>query len=165
MKEANKPKADFVVSILLVCFGLWVILHAYRMPRFENLNADPFSVPGIVPGSLGVVIMLLGSVVLIRSLRQKGHRLRVDRETLRSFGRDPSMQRMLASLLVCFIYGFVLVGLINYYLATFIFMLAFLILFQYQPSQPFGGQGRLWVASTLQALLTAGLVGAVFRYL
>jgi hypothetical protein len=57
------------------------------------------------------------------------------------------------------------VGRLNYYLATFIFVLIFLILFQFRRSEDSTARGKLLTLAVLQALLTAGIVGAVFRYL
>ena len=56
MKPENMPRADFVVSILLMGFGLWLVVAALQMPRFENLGANPFSVPGIDPGYVALYI-------------------------------------------------------------------------------------------------------------
>ncbi len=165
MKPENMPKADFIVSILLMCFGIWIMIHSYHMPRFEELGADPFSVPGIVPGILGLIIFVLSLVVFIRSLYRKGYRLGLTRQAVVVFIRDTSTQRMLLTTLICIVYGLGMVGNMDYYLATFMFVLAFLILFQYRPAEGFGTQGKMLLMSLLQAGLTAGVVGAVFRYL
>lgn len=165
MKPENMPKADFVTSIVLMAFGIWVVVHSLRMPRFENLGANPFSVPGIVPGLLGIIIFLLSLVIFLRALKQKGHRLGINAAIIRNFTRDASMQRMVVTILVCGVYGLGLIGKINYYLATFLFVLAFLLLFQYRPSHDGPTTGKLIAVSVFQAVLTAGAVGAVFRYL
>jgi len=165
MKQENMPKADFVVSLLLMGFGVWIVIHSFQMPRFEELGANPFSVPGIVPAILGTIIFILSFIVFIRSLTRKGYRLGLNRTSLTGFFRNVSMQRMLLTILICIVYGIVLVGRINYYLATFVFVLVFLILFQYRPSEGFPAQRKKLVLSFIQALLTAGIVGAVFRYL
>lgn len=165
MKQENMPKADFVVSLLLMGFGVWIVIHSIQMPRFEQFGANPFSVPGIVPGILGIIIFILSLIVFIRSLTRKGYRLGLNRAALTAFFRNTDMQRMLLTILICIVYGIVLVGRINYYLATFVFVLVFLILFQYRPSKGFLSQRRKLVLSFIQALLTAGVVGAVFRYL
>lgn len=165
MKQENMPKADFVVSILLMCFGVWIVIHSFQMPRFKELGADPLSVPGIVPGILGTVIFILSLVVFIRSLARKGYRLGLNRQTLNNFLRESSLNRMLLTMLICIVYGIFMVGRLNYYLATFIFVLTFLILFQFRNLEDATGRGRLFALAVLQALLTAGIVGAVFRYL
>ncbi len=159
------PKADFVVSIVLMSFGIWIMIHSYHMPRFEDLGADPFSVPGIVPGILGLIIFVLSLVVFIRSIYNKGYRLGLTRQTVTNFVQNASTRRMLLTTLICIVYGLGMVGNMNYYLATFLFVLVFLILFQYRPAEGFAAQKKMLVMSLLQAGLTAGVVGAVFRYL
>jgi hypothetical protein len=165
MKPENMPRADFVTSILLMAFGIWIVVHSLQMPRFENLEANPFSVPGIVPGLLGVVIFILSLVVFLRSLKQNGHRLGINATVVGNFVKDASMQRMLITILICSVYGLGMIGSVNYYVATFLFVLAFLLLFQYRQAQKNQAMGKLIAVSVLQALLTAGAVGAVFRYL
>jgi hypothetical protein len=158
MKPENMPKADFVVSILLMGFGVWIVLHSLQMPRFKELDADPLSVPGIVPG-------ILGLVVFIRSLTRRGYRLGLNRQTLKNFFKETSSQRMLLTIFICIVYGSFMVGSINYYPATFIFVLVFIILFQFRGAQGAATRGKMLMFAVLQALLVAGIVGAVFRYL
>ncbi len=165
MKQENMPKADFVVSILLMCFGVWIVIHSLQMPRFKEVGANPFSVPGIVPGILGTVIFILSLVVFIRSLTRKGYWLGLNRQTLKNFFQEISLQRMLLTIFICIVYGILMVGSLNYYLATFIFILVFLILFQLLGSEDITARGKLLMLSVLQAVLVAGIVGAVFRYL
>ena len=165
MKPENMPKADFVVSILLMAFGVWIVLHSLQMPRFKELSADPLSVPGIVPGILGTVIFILSLVVFIRSLTRRGYQLGLNRQTLKNFFQDISAQRMLLTIFICIVYGILMVGNMNYYPATFIFVLVFIILFQFRGSQDGTTRGKMLMFAVLQALLAAGIVGAVFRYL
>lgn len=165
MKQENMPKADFVMSILLMCFGVWIVIHSLQMPRFKEVGANPFSVPGIVPGILGTVIFILSLVVFIRSLTRKGYWLGLNRQTLKNFFQEISLQRMLLTIFICIVYGILMVGSLNYYLATFIFVLVFLILFQLLGSEDITARGKLLMLSVLQAVLVAGIVGAVFRYL
>ncbi|MGD9044791.1 MAG: tripartite tricarboxylate transporter TctB family protein [Desulfobacterales bacterium] len=165
MKQENMPKADFVVSILLMAFGVWIVIHSLEMPRFKELDADPLSVPGIVPGLLGTVIFILSLVVFIRSLFRKGYQLGLNRQTLKNFFQDTSAQRMLLTIFICIVYGIFMIGRINYYPATFIFVLVFIILFQFRVGQGGTTRGKMLMFAALQAVLAAGIVGAVFRYL
>ena len=165
MKPENMPKADFVVSILLMLFSLWIIAHALQMPRFEDVGANPFSVPGIVPGLLGTVVFFLSLTIFIRSLRQKGYRLGLGRAALAGFLEDPGTRRMLLTTVLCVIYGLALVGRINYYLATFLFVFGFLLIFLHRASPAPSARLGLLLAALVQATLTSALVGAVFRYL
>ena len=71
MKESNMPKADFLVSIFFIILGVIVLILSFRMPRFEDLGANPYSVPGIVPGFLGAIIAILGGALFARSVLTK----------------------------------------------------------------------------------------------
>ena len=165
MKRENMPKADFVVSLRLMAFGVWIVIHSVEMPRFKELDADPLSVPGIVPGILGAVIFILSLVVFIRSLIRKGYQLGLNRQTLMNYFQDTSAQRMLLTIFICIVYGIFMIGRVNYYPATFIFVLVFIILFQFRGVQSGTSRGKMLMFAVLQAVLAAGIVGAVFRYL
>ena len=165
MKPENMPKADFVVSILLMLFGIWIVIHSLQMPRFQNLGANPFSVPGIVPGVLGTIIFVLSLAVFIRSLRRKGYQLGLSRDKVKRYIEDPSTQRMLLTTLICVIYGLAMIGHMNYYLATFLFVLFFLLLFQFRSVENAVTRRKMMITAVVQAVLTAAVVGSVFRYL
>ena len=165
MEDRNMPKADFLASIPLIAFGVWIVVHAFHMPRFEEFGANPFSVPGIVPGILGSIIAVLSLLVFIRSIRRKGYQLGLNAATLKNTFQNPSFKRMSVTCLICVTYGLGLVGYINYYLATFLYVCAFLILFQVDFSENIFIQRKTIIGSFTQAVLISGIVGAVFRYL
>ena len=165
MEDRNMPKADFVASIILMAFGIWIVVHSIHMPRFKEFGANPFSVPGIVPGLLGTIITALSLLVFIRAVRRKGYKLYVSGHVLKSTMQDASFKRMVITCSVCVLYGLGMVGTISYYLATFIYVFAFLIIFQYRFSDEYNNQRKLIGWSFVQAMLIAGTVGVVFRYL
>ena len=165
MEDRNMPKADFVASIILMAFGIWIVVHSIDMPRFKEFGANPFSVPGIVPGLLGTIITALSLLVFIRALRRKGYKLYVSGHVLKSAMQDASFKRMIITCSVCVLYGLGMVGTLSYYLATFIYVFAFLIIFQYRLSVTTNNQKKMVGWSFVQAMLIAGTIGVVFRYL
>jgi hypothetical protein len=72
---------------------------------------------------------------------------------------------MLLTTLLCVIYGLAMIGHLNYYLATFLFVIGFLLIFQYHALTTIFAQRRLLLTAFVQAALTAAIVGVVFRYL
>ena len=56
---------------------------------------------------------------------------------------------MVLTTLICIVYGIGMIGNMNYYLATFGFVLAYLILFQYRPAVSIAAQGKMLVMSVL----------------
>jgi hypothetical protein len=165
MKQSEMNKADFITSLVLVGFGLAVLILSIQMPRFESRDANPYSVPGIVPGLLGIVIGTLGLVLLIRSVRNGGYRLNVRNFSLATYLTDAATKRMVVTIAICLFYAFIMIGRIPYLLATIIFIALFVITFEYQKTDPVSTRVRTVVFAVLLAGISGGVIWAVFRYL
>ncbi len=164
MKETNMPKADFVTSIILSICSISIIVISIRMPRMEEVGADPYSAPGIVPGFLGVLIFILSMILFVRSLLRKGHALDVNGESISAFFKDRAVIRVLLTILLSVFYGAVLLGKMPYVPVTFLYVMAFVLIFEYRFDRKFHVQKKTVLFSTIQALLTSGIVATVFRY-
>ena len=53
-------RVDALLGFLVAAIGAGFLIGAWAMPRFEHRNADPLTLPGITPGMLGLVILVLG---------------------------------------------------------------------------------------------------------
>ena len=108
----------------------------------EELGANPYSVPGIVPGLLGVIITFLSLILLGRSILQQGHQLQLTRTKIIAFFKDTSIKRVLLTILLGTIYGIGLLGRIPYVVATVLYVFTFITLFEYHRDKPFQLQGH-----------------------
>jgi hypothetical protein len=93
-------KLDFISALVLMALGAGVVIESLRMPRLENLNINPDTVPGLVPGILGVVLFILGGVLLLRSILRGGWRLSFGGAGISALLRDKALQRLLLALLL-----------------------------------------------------------------
>ena len=50
-----------------IAFGLAVAIASWRMDRLAHLRISPYSIPGLVPGILGMLMVVFGSVLLARA--------------------------------------------------------------------------------------------------
>ena len=165
MKEQQMPKADFVTSILLMIFSLSIFIISIRMPRMQELGANPYSAPGIVPGFLGVIIFFLSVTLFIKSVLKNGHKIDVHQKTVITFFQEQATLRVLLTLLISIFYGVGLLGNVPYILATFFYVTVFIILFEYRLDQAFHHQKKTLLFAIIQAMLVTASVAAVFRYL
>jgi len=97
----NAPGADLADAVAWLVLGAAVLVGSITMDRLENQDVDAFAVPGLLPGLLGIALLVLGSVLLLRSLR-RGARL-----------RRPSLTPDVRTALViglCLVFGTVLIG-------------------------------------------------------
>ncbi|MBD3306521.1 hypothetical protein GF339_08975 [candidate division KSB3 bacterium] len=165
MQERQMPKADFVTSIVLFIFSVTIIIMSIRMPLMEELGANPYSVPGIVPGFLGGILLFLSIILLVRSILKQGYQLNLHGKTIMAFVKDEASIRVLMTLFLSLIYGVGFLGNIPYVLATFLYVMAFIIIFEYRFDAPWQRRKKTIFFAGLQAVLVAGIVAAIFRYL
>jgi hypothetical protein len=123
-------RADLVTGLVLLALGLAVVVESLRMPRFEHLNINPYTVPGLVPGGLGAVILVLGAALFLRAARAGGWRLGSGAGPMSWLG-DPGVRRLLLAAGLCVGYAALLVGRLPFWLATFLFVTGFVVLFEW----------------------------------
>lgn len=145
-------RADFLTGVVLMALGLAAFAFSLDMPRFAERNINPYTVPGLVPGALGLIIAVLGAVLALRAARAGGWRLgsratAVDRTGARQVG---------LTLVLTLGYAAGLVGRMPFWLATFLFVLAFVVAFEW-PKGPAGRTRRLALAAAYAALLSAAV--------
>jgi len=59
-------------GLVWVVFGIAVLALSWRMDRLEAQHINPYTVPGLLPGLLGIVTILLGGLLALRSWRRGG---------------------------------------------------------------------------------------------
>jgi hypothetical protein len=61
-----------LVALGWVALGLAIAVGGWRMDRLEKLSIEPWSAPGLVPGMLGVLMVLFGAMLAWRSRPSAG---------------------------------------------------------------------------------------------
>src|SRR4051794_37215211 len=59
-------------SLGWIAFGIAVLIGSITMDRLRNQDINPYTVPGLLPGLLGVLAIVLGVLMLWRSWRRGG---------------------------------------------------------------------------------------------
>jgi putative tricarboxylic transport membrane protein len=103
------------------------ILHAsWTMDRLERHGATLHTAPALVPGLLGLVLFVLGLLLGVRAIRAGALRDgRVNPSLLQGWGGTALV------LALCLGYAVGLVGRTPFWLATFVFVTAFIATFEY----------------------------------
>jgi hypothetical protein len=152
MQPTRMAKADFLTSLVVIA----------RMPRFERLAINPYTVPGIVPGLIGAVIAALGAILLVRSWRRGGWRL--GGGDARGVLTGEPARRLYLGLVLTLGYAAGLVGTVPFWLATGLFVFLFITLFEWPAAAGTGERPRRVAAAAVQAVLVTVAVTAVFQY-
>src|ERR1700755_2922493 len=62
-------RSDFVFAIGWMGLGIAILIGSVMMDRLEKQGINPYTIPGLLPGLLGIAMMILGALLAIRSWR------------------------------------------------------------------------------------------------
>ena len=66
----SPPRADLRDALGWIVFGVAVLIGSLTMDRLEQQHINPYTVPGLLPGLLGIAMILLGGLLALRSWRR-----------------------------------------------------------------------------------------------
>lgn len=112
-------RSDLVQGAAWTFVGGAIVYASWTMDRLERLGAPAYTAPGLVPGLLGLVLLVLGVVLALRARPQ------AQPAAALHWGNTPLV------LALCFGYAVGLVGHVPFWLATFVFVTAFIVIFEY----------------------------------
>lgn len=124
-------RADLWFALLLTTLSLVVLVESWRMPRLADQGVHPMSVPGLTPGLIALVLALLGSMLLWRSVRERA----AARAAPGGAGEPAaasSWPRALLALLLCLAYAPGLLGRLPFVWATGLFVFGFIAAFSFE---------------------------------
>ncbi len=137
-------------------FGVAVLALSLRMDRLEAQHINPYTAPGLLPGLLGIVTILLGGLMALRSWRRGGRFAGGPRLAMSGV----AMRRLALVLGLIVAYTVVLLGRgLPFWLGAAIYVTASIVLLQ-APQRAAEGRGlTLREAATALAIgLAAGWV-------
>src|ERR1700721_3039262 len=62
-------RTDFLSAIGWIALGVAILIGSVMMDRLEDQDINPYTIPGLLPGLLGIAMMILGALLAIRSWR------------------------------------------------------------------------------------------------
>jgi len=155
---------DFLFGILWTGLGLAIAIGSWRMDRLEAQGVDPYSVPGLVPGMLGVLLACFGLLLLLRGWRGRPPAALQDAappDEGAGAGGTAEPWRIGLALLLCLGFGLGLLGRgPPFWLAAFLFVFLAIVLFELPDRRRDGTLTR----GTARAALVAGLGSAAVTF-
>src|SRR5882672_6956320 len=93
-------RSDFLSALGWMGLGIAVLIGSVMMDRLEKQGINPYTIPGLLPGLLGVAMTILGALLAARSWRS---------HLLTSAGKGPvnraERMRILLVLGLCLSFG------------------------------------------------------------
>jgi putative tricarboxylic transport membrane protein len=127
-EERMPPRSDLADAIGWTALGIAVLIGSITMDRLEAQHINPYTIPGLLPGLLGIAMILLGGVLAVRSLGRGA--LTEPRMPVTADHRD-ERRRVWIVIALCTLYGVVLIGHgIPFWLASTIYVTGSIIVLQ-----------------------------------
>ncbi|RZJ02931.1 MAG: hypothetical protein EOO54_26085 [Haliea sp.] len=98
------PRSDLVSGGVWVVIGAAIAIGSWNMDRLEKQGVQAFTAPGLVPGVLGVMILLAALAIVVRSVRRGALNV------VGSAPAGPGIAGVAAALVLCIGYAGVLIG-------------------------------------------------------
>jgi len=149
-----RPGPDRLFGAGWFAFGAAVLVASWRMDRLEGLHINPWSVPGLLPGLLGALMMLFGAALFLRGPGANG-------------GTKPSgAGRTWLALVFCVGFAAGLLGHgLPFWLTAAGFMFVAILSFRWldREADPTGSLGRLALESAAIAITASVAISLLFQ--
>ena len=149
-------RSDFLSALGWMGLGIAILIGSVTMDRLEKQGINPYTIPGLLPGLLGIAMTILGALLAARSWRPH-----LFAATAKPAPADRAEhKRLLLVLGLCLGFGIGLVGHgLPFWLAAAIFVTLAILSLQYQGRQSTGETTSLRMLVKTAAIgLGAGLI-------
>jgi hypothetical protein len=157
-------RSELIQACGWIALGIATLVGSLRMDRLERQNINPYTVPGLLPGLLGAAMVLLGTLLALRSWRRGALEARHA-----AFAFDPAAaRRVVLVLALCLTFGVVLVGHgVPFWLAAASFVSIAIVVLQ-RPQRRAAGE-RMALGTVASAIViglcAGGAITLVFQQL
>ncbi|MBL0085245.1 MAG: tripartite tricarboxylate transporter TctB family protein [Ideonella sp.] len=155
--ESPSARGDLRQGLGWMALGVAVFIGSVTMDRLERQDVNPYTVPGLLPGLLGLAMVLLGGILALRSWRRGALQ-----EAIAAHPADQHEQRrrVLIVMGLCLGYAVVLVGHgLPFWLASAIYVTGSILILDRMSREP--EARRMSAGRVLKALVIGGGAGVI----
>ena len=172
MNSRPAQRADFWFGLFWSVLGLAILVESWRMDRLEQQHINPYTIPGLVPGMLGIVLAIFGLVLVVRGWRGAAPQENLLEEELLGLDEPPPEEnagtaepwRVGVAMLLCLVFAGGLVGSgLPFWLAAFLFLVAAIMAFEWPDRVKDGTVARGLLRAVIVAACASAAISFVFQ--
>ena len=153
-------RADFYSGLGWIAFGIAVGVASWRMDRLEKMGVSFFTAPGLVPGVLGVLMVVCGVILAARSWQRGAFGVAQLPPVLL---RPEVLSRIGITLVLCLGFALGLVGRMPFWAAGAVYLFLQIAVLQYPGRKAQDEVARGLAVAAVIALIAAGVIAFVFE--
>lgn len=162
-EEAITPRGDLKDAAFWIALGVAILIGSLTMDRLEQQHINPYTVPGLLPGLLGIAMIVLSGVLALRSLRRGALH---SAPTPRSAHDAERWRRIWVVTALCLGYGVVLIGHgLPFWLASTIYVAGSILIMQRmsRDSAEYSKTPKAWIMALVIGLTSSVVTHLVFQ--
>lgn len=156
MDKSEMRKKDFVTSLMLIAFGIFLVLYSIIAIPMKDSYGGVMNVwyvsPGLFPLCIGILIILMGIVLLNRAIQDGGARKFLEDFSKKKESSDKTL-RFLGIILVISVYVYLNIPRIDYFLCTLFCLTVFISFFYFDSLEILKKLFTLYLAGSLLFLV------------
>jgi hypothetical protein len=135
MDKTELRKKDFITSIILIAFGIFMVLYTITVIPMKDSWGGVMNVwfvsPGLFPVCIGILIIIMGIVLCNRAIKDGGAKKFFEDLSHREKDASGKTLRLLGILLVIVAYVYLYIPRIDYFLGTMFCLVVFISFFYF----------------------------------
>src|SRR4030042_6869335 len=135
MEKTELRKKDFITSIILIAFGIFMVLYTITVIPMKDSWGGVMNVwfvsPGLFPLGVGFLIIAMGIVLCNRAIKDGGAKKFLEDLSRREKDTSGKTLRLLGILLVIVAYVYLYIPRIDYFLSTMLCLMVFISFFYF----------------------------------
>jgi len=143
-------KVDFICSIIIIVFSLFVIYNCIIMPKYEEWGL--YATPGMPPFIFSAILLTMGIILLRRSIFVQGYKIRIKRDYLIRLYHSVAARRFTIALSLVIFYSFLL-GKIHFVIISAIYIFVNIYIFK----------GAIWWINFIISIATSFAIWLLFK--
>jgi hypothetical protein len=160
--QPPSPRSDLISGGVWMVIGTAIAIGSWNMDRLEKQGVPGFAAPGLVPGILGVLILLTALAIVLRSIRRGA----LQSAAAPSQPVTQSRGRTVLALILCLGFAGGLVGHgLPFWLAASTYLFLHIFLLQLPERRAAGQVGRGFAIALAVGLGAGVTIATMFQYL
>lgn len=148
--KQQMAKVDFICSIIIIIFSLFVIFNCIIMPKYDEWGL--YATPGMPPFIFSAILLIMGIILLRRSVFVQGYKIQIKRDHLLRLYHSVAVRRFTAALSLVIFYSFLL-GKIHFVIISAIYIFTNIYIFK----------GTVWWINFIISIATSFAIWLLFK--
>ena len=132
MEKAIRRRKDFISSIVIILFGIWMLMETLTFPMTDSWGGVQnvwYVSPALLPLFISASIILLGFVLMIQAIREGGLASLMNKEHGSLLGSNDKLIRFFTILGILIAYVYIFIPYIDFMICTFLCLVVFITMF------------------------------------